>query len=230
MEETAAMLEQAASDGITAMVATPHFDFRYRFDPEHCRAQLDRIREECPRRPRLHLGCELHFTPENIAQVREAPAKFTLNGGDCVLVEFPDTTAGNFEPGLEALLNCGVRPVIAHPERTASILRRPEYAKRLVEMGCYLQLTARSLAGAFGPGPERMAAGLLKQKLVHFIASDSHGAERRRPILSRVYQEIVRRFDESTARLLLVENPRAALESAAVKAMTSRKVFFFARS
>jgi protein-tyrosine phosphatase len=220
MEETAAMLSMAAADGTRAMVATPHCDFRYRFDPDSCRAELDRVRAACAGAPRLYLGCELQLSPENIERVLASPGRFTLNGGDCLLVELPDAASvGGIEPGLDAFLSAGLRPVIAHPERNSCVLKNPACAGRLVDLGCYLQITAQSFAGAFGPEAERLAGSLLRRQLVHFIASDGHGAGHRRPLLARAYNEIARNCGEASARLLFRDNPRAALEGAPIRSL-----------
>ena len=51
-DETLAMFALARQDGITAMVATPHANLRYQFDPDRCQRERDRIR----RRARWHGG------------------------------------------------------------------------------------------------------------------------------------------------------------------------------
>ncbi|MGB7759924.1 MAG: CpsB/CapC family capsule biosynthesis tyrosine phosphatase [Bryobacteraceae bacterium] len=220
MEETATMLSLAAADGTRAMVATPHCDFRYRFDPDSCRSQLDCVQAACGPVPRLYLGCELHLSPENIERALASPRRFTLNGGDCLLVELPDVASDSgIEPGLDAILSARLRPVIAHAERNSCLLKNPALADRFVEIGCYLQLTAQSFAGAFGLDAKRLAGSLLRRQLVHFVASDSHGAVHRRPFLALAYNEIARHCGEPSARLLFCDNPRAAIESAPIRSL-----------
>jgi tyrosine-protein phosphatase YwqE len=75
------------------------------------------------------------------------------------------------------------------------------------------------MAGALGPEPKKLAHGFLERRLAHFVASDSHGAARRRPLLARA--DGARRFGEVTAQLLFVDNPGAALDSAPLRSMTS---------
>jgi protein-tyrosine phosphatase len=224
LEESQAMIALAAEDGITDMVATPHCDFRYNFDPQRCGEQLELVRNACPTPLRLYLGCEMHLSVENIERLVAKPDHYTLNSGDCLLLELPDRfTAVGIEAGLSAFRRKGLRTVIAHPERNPHLQRNPAVAERLAELGCYFQVTAQSLSGSFGPAAKKSAAAMLKKRLVHFVASDCHGVDRRRPQLKKAYEEIVHEFGESTAELLFVQNPNRALQSQAINTMRPEK-------
>jgi protein-tyrosine phosphatase len=117
------------------------------------------------------------------------------------------------------LVEAGLRPIIAHAERNIYIQRHPAYALRLVALGCYLQVTASSLFGSFGPASQEAAGRLLSKRLTHVIASDAHGIGQRRPILSKAYDHISQRFDEPTARLLFHDNPYAAIYGGPISEM-----------
>jgi protein-tyrosine phosphatase len=214
LEETCMMLALAAEDGITDIVATPHSNFRFEFDSKRCSEELKRVGLAWPGSPQLYLGCELHLTVENVARVLAAPKKYTLNGGDCLLVELPNVLAvGGIEAGLKACHRAGLRTVIAHPERNSYLQRNLSFVKQLVKCGCYFQLTAESFLGAFGTIVEKSAARMLKQHFVHFVASDCHGIHQRKPLLRRAYTAIADEYGESTAELLFVLNPGAAVQS-----------------
>jgi protein-tyrosine phosphatase len=219
-EEAGQMLQLARESNTKAMVATPHCDLRYQFDAEECRERLALLQEQHPSGPRLYLGCEVHLTPENIAAVQDKPSNFTSDGGDCILLELPDRMLPSMaDPAISALLDSGLRVIIAHPERNPYIQHQMSYADRLVESGCYLQLTARSLSGGFGPAALSTANYILKRRISHFIASDAHGATARRPGLANVFDSIMRSFGEPVARTLLVDNPEATLSGSAIQPM-----------
>ncbi len=222
-EESSHMLDLAASDGTLAMVATPHSDLRYRFEPQRCRELLIRLRDSNPHGPRLYLGCELHLTRENIAGAIDNPSLYALNGCDCILLELPDRIAPPLvNPAIEALIRSGLRVIIAHPERNPYIQHQVSYAERLVDMGCYLQLTARSLTGAFGPPAVSSANHILKRRLAHFIASDAHGVSVRKPILSGAFENISKSYGVLAARALFTDNPEAALTGSAFRQMPAQ--------
>ena len=214
------MLALAAEDGVTDIVATPHCNYRFEFNPERCSEELQQVRCACPHAPRLFLGCELYFIAENIKRVLARPERYTLNAHDCLLVELPNGLAANaIETGLKAFHRAGLRTVIAHPERNLYLQRNPSIAARIVEFGCYFQITAQSLSGAFGSAAEESAARMLRERLVHFIASDCHDARQRKPLSRSVYTAIAGQFGESTAELLFVLNPRSAIYSQPIQSM-----------
>jgi len=150
------MLDAAAESGTRAMVATPHSDLRYQFDASLCRGILGELQGRRTDGPRLYLGCELHLTPENVSNIIRDPAGYTLNGSDCALLELPDRIAPPMvNPALDAMTCAGLRVIIAHPERNLYLQQQRSWLDRLVESGCYLQLTARSLDGASAPRHQR---------------------------------------------------------------------------
>jgi protein-tyrosine phosphatase len=168
----------------------------------------------------VYLGCEVHLTPENIAKVLAQPAAYTLNRGDCLLLELPERiTPPMVDPAIEALIHAGLRVIIAHPERNLYIQHKRAYADRLVEWGCYLQVTGRSLNGGFGPAASSTAAYILRRRLGHFIASDTHSATKRRPGLSGAFDAICKMHGEPAARVLFAENPEAALTGLPIRQM-----------
>jgi protein-tyrosine phosphatase len=194
VEQSGRMLDLAVEGGTTAMVATPHDDLRYRFDAQRASELLAELQERS-RAPRLYLGSEVHLTPENIVKVTQNPATFTLNGGDCLLLELPDRILPSIvEPAIEALAHVGLRVILAHPERNAYIQQVPSYSDRLVDKGCFLQLTSRSLLGLFGAHAASTAKYILRRRLAHFIASDAHGTTSRRPGLTTVFHMVANSF------------------------------------
>lgn len=220
IDEAARMMEFAAAGGTRLIVATPHANLRYPFDPARCRTLIDALQTRCPEGPKLRLGCEVHLTPENIARVLENPKDYALNGRDCVLLELPDyISPAMLEPPLDLLRAAGLRVILAHPERVRYLQQNPSYVRRLVEAGCFLQVTARSLEGGFGQAAESAATYLLRQRLAHFVASDGHRASVRRPGLDAAYRRIAQNWGEGAARLLLVANPEAAIQGLPVQTM-----------
>jgi protein-tyrosine phosphatase len=220
LEESSQMLDLARRSGTRAIVATPHADLQYRFNVQRCLELLARLQEANPFGPRLYIGCEVHLTAENLATMEVSPRVFTLNGGDCVLLELPNRIVPDLvDSAVERLMDSGLRVVIAHPERNPFLQDHLSYADRLVDAGCYLQLTARSLSGGFGSAAMSAASYLLNRRLTHFIASDAHGVVTRRPDLSSTWQRIVKGYGEPTARLLLKDNPQASLNGSPFRTM-----------
>jgi len=224
---TMQMLEMARHDGITAIVATPHADARYNNDAASCRRAIDVLARTMLPAPLLYSGCELHLTPESLDSVLSTPSRFTINGGNTLLLELPDQVPlTSVTAAVEILLDCGIRPVIAHPERNP-LFQTVTAAVRVTAAGAYLQITAQSLAGAFGSRAQQSAWALLKNRLVHVVASDCHALETRWPLLSAAYKAVKQRYGRSAAELLFVENPRACIMGDAIRRMPAKSFLFW---
>ena len=221
MEVTEAMLALAFADGITHIVATPHANQEYRFDAFRCRKEIARIRASCFNVPHIYLGCELNLTPENLHAAIEDPVMFTLNGNGRLLVELPDHIIPQvIDSSLRILTESGLVPIIAHAERNQYIQKHIAYASHLASLGCVLQVTASSFFGSFGVKAVQTAAHLMRQRIVHFIASDAHGSDQRRPLLAKAYRYVEQTFGEANAQLLFLRNPKAAIEGSRISNMT----------
>jgi len=78
----------------------------------------------------------------------------------------------------------GVTPILGHPERNWMVMKKPGLMQKWVESGVLVQITAASLVGHFGREVREVSINLLKRRMVHFVATDSHNCGRRKPILS----------------------------------------------
>lgn len=215
LDSSVAQAEAAASDGITHIACTPHANDTYEFHPDVNRQRLEQIRERVGDKVKLGLGCDFHLSYENIEDALKHPKKFTINEGQYLLVEFaefmiPQSIGDTF---YEFTVK-GMRPIITHPERNPILQREHERMAEWMRTGCLVQITASSLAGRFGRRAQSLGWELLEKNWVHFVATDAHNLEGRRPAMRSAYDAIAKRFGEATAERLCVENPRAAFDSA----------------
>ncbi len=70
-----------------------------------------------------------------------------------------------------------------------------------------MQVTAGSLMGTFGPDSQKLAESMLREGLVHFIATDAHGPTKRRPLMQRAYQRVIELAGVEIANAICIENP-----------------------
>jgi protein-tyrosine phosphatase len=212
LEEASAMLRMAAEDGITDVVATPHADPTYSFMPELAQQALRELADATGGVPRLHAGCELHLTFDNVQDCLANPGKYGIDGGKYVLVELPDFVAvGMVTQVLDRLLVAGLVPILAHPERNPALAGLPGVLREWTERGYLLQVTAGSLTGRFGKKAEAAANELLRAQRIHFVASDAHDTRHRPPVLSPAYEYVTKKAGSAYANLLFRENPSAVL-------------------
>lgn len=211
-ETSLAMLRMAAEAGTTDLVATPHSDVTYSFDPDLVAERVADLREASGGAPRLYSGCDFHLHYENIQNALAHPTRYAINQKSYLLVEFSDLVIfGNSGQILDALAGAGMRPIITHPERNHLLQQRLGLLEEWVGRGCALQITAQSLTGDFGRSPRETSEELIKRGLVHFVASDAHDCGHRPPRLDLAFEHVSRRWGAETAERLFVRNPAAAL-------------------
>jgi protein-tyrosine phosphatase len=212
-EDTLAMLRTAAEDGITDIVATPHSNAEYVFQPALLRQRTGELALRSEPMPVIHSGCEFHLSSDNIGPLLESPATYTINAGPYLLLEFPNLHIGRHtESILSQLLDAGIVPIVAHPERNPVLARDLVRLESWVELGCLTQVTARSITGGFGGPPHAAALRLLDRGLVHVVASDAHDPQYRPPALSAAFHAVHARLGEECAELLFTDNPRGIIQ------------------
>jgi protein-tyrosine phosphatase len=214
-ESSAEMLRIAARHGTTDIVASPHSNLQFGFDPELARTRLEELARQVTPAPRIHLGCDYHFYPESVAIAAAHPERYSINGKGYLLIEFSDLVIFKETPALLARLReAGLKPVLTHPERNWLLHPKVEELAAWVKEGLLLQITAQSLLGRFGKPAQRFAELLLNRGLVHFVASDAHDPEDRTPRLDEAFAWVARRYGPAAAEHLFVLNPGCALTGA----------------
>lgn len=208
-EDVLAMGRIAAADDIRQIVVTPHIKDVVH-TPEFLREQVLRLNEAFEKNGialEILQGAEVN-TMVDPSQFRD----YTLNGTGYVLLEFPHShlPRNAAEIVFNAVLE-GLSPIVAHPERNPSIMRKPELATELVEAGALLQLTADSVLGGFGPESRECSLYLLERGLVHVLATDAHSPTWRPPVLSRGAKAVARVLGKTEARRLVTDNPAAII-------------------
>lgn len=190
LEAAVALARRALAGGITTAIVTPHILPR-RYDntlagireaAASFRAELD------ARNIALAIGyaAEVRIGPEvmALAEAQTLPLLGSVEGYGIVLLEFPDS---HILPGSDKLaawlLERGIRPMIAHPERNKEVMRDIDAIAPFVKMGCWLQLTAGSVSGVFGPRCRDRSRQLLERGWVKVLASDAHDMPARMPEL-----------------------------------------------
>jgi protein-tyrosine phosphatase len=204
------MCRMAVQDGITHLVATPHANEEFAFDrPKHQRS-LDQLQSEMNGEIKLSLGCDFHFSYENIQAALKQPSVFTITDTTYLLVELSDfAVSGAVLDAVRKLKEAGLKPIITHPERNPILQRTPDSILRWADQGCIIQVTASAFTGFWGEPIQKIAEWLLKKKAIHVIASDAHDVKNRPPVLSVARRKISDLADEATATKLAVDNPAA---------------------
>jgi len=190
LDAALALALRAVAAGIVTSIATPHIlPRRYDNTLAGIREAAARFRAELDARNiplAIGYAAEVRIGPEIIALTEEQtlPLLGSVEGYGIVLLEFPDS---HILPGSDKLaawlLERRIRPMIAHPERNKEVMRDINAIAPFVDMGCWLQLTAGSVSGVFGPRCSERSRQLLERGWVKVLASDAHDMPARTPEL-----------------------------------------------
>jgi len=212
LEDSVAMVRMAAAHGTTDLVATPHANLMFKFDPGQIAERIAMLREAADGVLRLYTGCDFHLSFDNIQDAIEHPRKYTINQQRYLLVEFSELLIfSNTEDIFARLRDAGMTPIVTHPERNGLLRQRVENIAKWVDQGARVQLTAQSLTGGFGKRAHEFSRELLDRGLAHVVASDGHDCERRPPVMSAARTWVRDKYGEALAETLCVTNPGAAL-------------------
>jgi protein-tyrosine phosphatase len=204
------MVRIAVADGIEHIVATPHADEQYAFDRARSAAALERLQGMAGNSLRLTLGCDFHFSYDNVQDALAHPGRYAIGETPYLLMEFSDFALSPvLQEVIAKLRGAGLIPVITHPERNLLLQRSPAEVLRLVEGGCPVQVTASALTGHWGEAARQTALWLLQHDAVHALASDAHSATHRPPQLSAARDAAAHHVGGDVARALVLDNPRA---------------------
>ena len=214
-----AMLALAAEHGTTDIVATPHSDSHYAYQPALVDEQIRELNALTGDRPRIHRGCDFHLSIDNVQACARDHTVYTINGLCYLMVEFAEFfVPPSTENILRQLSDIGIVPIITHPERNPVLRESTARLETWIESGCLLQVTAQSLTDRFGREAQTAAWNWLRKGMVHVLASDAHDTIHRPPRLDLAYATITQKLDEETAEMLLVTNPGAILRGEPVAA------------
>lgn len=218
LSEALMVAGDAAADGTTVAVATPHIRPGYVIDVTElpvrvAELQLALARERIPLE--LRVGGELahgmveRLTDDELETIAQGPP-----GARWILLEAPFPGFGPaFHDAANELRNRGFGVVIGHPERSARLGEDLASLRYEVLYGSVLQLNVWTLAGRHGEEARAIALRLVREGLASVVASDAH-ADWRRPLLSRAMADLERAgIDKLTTRTLAVTGPRRLLEA-----------------
>lgn len=186
IEESLDLARAALAAGTRTLVATPHINRAYDLDPPRVLDAVEQLRDKLEQE-----GIELELLSGGEISTGRLPRlrayeldALRLGDGPYLLIEAPLTSgAGELPRIVDELQGDGYGVLLAHPERCPGFQRDPALLRGLVNRGALCSITAGALTGQFGGTTHRFALTLLREELVHDVASDTHDARRRPPDL-----------------------------------------------
>ncbi|MCU6708789.1 protein tyrosine phosphatase [Paenibacillus sp. J5C_2022] len=220
-DDTLQMAQAAYREGISTIIATPHHAngkyMNLADDVRKLTAETNERLRDAGVPVSIACGQEIRVHDDLLDAWHRAEL-LTLADSAYLLLEMPSSRVPS---GMEELVHelhiMGVRPIIAHPERNADIVRSPEALAELVDVGAYAQVTTHSLLGGFGKKIEHASWTLMKRGLIHLLSSDAHHVERRGFRMQEAYEAVEARMGREWVDYLQ-DNARQVMENGAIAA------------
>ena len=215
-DDAMTMLQLEYDCGVRTVYLTPHYR-RNMFEspPELRRKHFERLKQLCAERfpdLELRLGCELYANMDMLQQIREDGC-LAMDSTEFVLLEFPMYAEKRYMiERCQSLLHSGYSPIIAHAERYRAIRRDPGLLQTLADMGVYIQMNAASIIGKEGLLWKWFCKKAMERGLLHFIGSDAHDTDQRRPDLEKCAQYLEKTMGAEYRDQIMILNPQEILE------------------
>ena len=210
-EESLEMLRIMYDEGIGTVILTPHYHGGH-VEPsiEVIRSRFEKLKkaaaaDETLRCMKLYTGCEVFYFPSVVEWLAEGRVA-TMAGSDYVLLEFGYSMDKRMiADGVNTVVSCGYRPIIAHIERYRKLVGDLRAVDEMIERGAYIQINSEALSEKHKI--RSFATKMLKRDMVHFIATDAHDTKHRPPYLWNEAEYITKHYGKECCERLLVENP-----------------------
>lgn len=234
LDTALAMARMAVADGITHMACTPHI---YPGMYENTTAIIQRAIQDLTQQLEQHridlklgIGADVHMVPEVLDGLRSGRIP-CLNDTRYLLLEPPHHTAPpRFSETLFDLIASGYVPVITHPERLTWVGNYYEQFVEAVKQGAWIQITAGSVTGRFGEEAQYWSETMLKDGIVHILATDAHNLKKRSPQLAEGRNQVARWVGEEEADYMVNMRPKGIWEGVPAQDLPSALMFDAARA
>lgn len=197
VEESLRMLRLQAEQGVTHVVATPHF-YPHHDSPEaflkrrlEAENQLRKAMSQETGLPELIMGAEVYYF-SGISDSDILP-RLTIGENRYILIEMPQLpwTESMFRELEQIWLKWGITPIVAHVDRYLSPLRTHHIPERLAKLPVVVQANANFFLQR---STRSMALRMLRAGQIHLLGSDCHNMDSRKPNLGDAISLIEKRI------------------------------------
>lgn len=216
-EESEQLMDMLYLQGVRVVCATPHLRKGMFETPDRdIQVQFAELQDYAARRSypvRLFLSREYHC--DKLFKERlEAGTVLPMGAGNALLVEFSQRHDFDYILGwIKDLRNRGYHPLVAHVERYPGVEGDLDKVSALIQAGAKIQMNAGSVLGHEGLRQAKWSRKLLKEALVHVIASDSHDPMDRPPELDACQRFLRKKIGDAYADALMRDNPMRILST-----------------
>ena len=196
------LLQMMQKQGVTDVVATPHFYAMHQeigeFERKVSGAYLELMKKtQGMNLPRVSIGSEVFYF--NGIGRSEGIKELTLCGSQFILLELPNCKLDSdiLRDIADMYDRLGLITILAHLERYSAERGYNKVLEMIDNETVFAQINASSL---FSKHLKRPAMKLIKQGYASFLASDAHSPDGRPPMMKQAIEFISQHFDVQTAQ------------------------------
>lgn len=211
MDTAIALLEALKEQGVTDVIATPHFypdtDSAEDFVQLAQRAYSE-LKNEIAHKdlPRVFLGCELRYFG-GIGKSR-AIKQFVISGTNYLLLELPygaPITKTVLQDIIDISERQGIIPILAHIERYSKVMGYKKLLKLISDGYAKAHINASAIVSK---EDARLCNKLIKGGYVSYIASDTHSPDHRPPLIKQALDTITDKLGKSATNRFIIKSNR----------------------
>ena len=205
VEESEQMLLELKQQGVTTIVATPHF-YADREAPREFLLRRKRSFEQL-KNAEILLGAEVAYF-SGISRCEEITL-LCIEGTRLLLLELPFDAWNRTMLDEVCSMNkrLGIITVIAHINRYRSLPNFAEAVERMLQCGIKMQCNAEPISSIWSG---RRLLRMIRSGMIHFIGSDCHNMTRRPPNIAKAMARMEKKLDVRS----FCENARNLLKGA----------------
>ena len=218
LDDSVVLAKAFVNEGITRIIATPHFipgtawaASRVSISEKISELQSYLVEKGIPLS--IFPGMEIAYHPKLISRLEKNLLQSLANSGTYLLEPSFNDSSNDLLECAKQLMNRGCGVILAHPERIPSFQKTIEPLLELVKEGLQVQLNAGSLLNKFGQSSKRLAINLIEDQSVHFLASDAHSIETRKPLTGADWETLNDLLGDDLLTQICIKNPSLLLKN-----------------
>ncbi len=208
--------EKAVALGFETIVLTPHYLSGASFGYDENLEEFRKLKKKVSKKRlkiNLILANEVMLDEKVVANL-EGEKIVTINKSKYILVELPMYGENNIQNMLYKIIEYGLVPIVAHPERNEYFQSDLNRISELKKMGVVFQVNGASLLGYYGKKAQEVANYMIKNNLLHVIASDSHGEY---DYMEKVLDYLNKKNSKKFVDEMLMSNPKKIINNELIK-------------
>lgn len=205
IEQSIELARQAVDEGVEHMVLTPHHRngkyINYKSDVLEAANTLQEAYKQANVNLKVYASQEIRLTDKFLDDLYNGELLSLDATGKYYLIEFPsERMPSNAKQVLQELIDDGITPVIAHPERNHELSSNLYLLYELVQMGCLSQITTSSYSGYYSETLVSNSQQMIQYNLAHILASDVHHIKHRPMNVESAFARVEKEYGLKTVQ------------------------------